>query len=276
MNNIILTKSSTENQIKSYFLKVLDLKQSNEQFPVDLEEVWPLVYPRKEEAVRYLKSEFIQDVDYQVLRKNAENPLGGRPTDIYKLTLSCMEYFIARKVQPVFNVYRSVFHQSVESGFRIPQTYSEALRLAADKEEENQKLLIENKALESENKRMQPRDQFVDIVFNSNKLLTMSEAAKSLKLKYGRNTLCKKLREIGIFYKSSNEPKQEYISCGYFEYKPVEVGNGRIIMQPFCSSRGLGYIAKKLGVIMVPETQITITVNNTTGIMNMSNNKKNK
>lgn len=151
--------------------------------------------------------------------------------------------------------------ENKEQQYQIPQTFSEALRLAADKTEENERLTIENKTLAAENKRMQPRDQFVDIVFNSDKLMTMSEAAKALKLPYGRNTLCKNMRELGVFYKNSNEPKQEYVSCGYFEYKLVRtLEDGRIIMQPFCSSRGLGFIAKKLGVVTAPGTQITITV----------------
>ncbi|MCL2041942.1 MAG: hypothetical protein FWG84_07905 [Bacteroidales bacterium] len=39
MNNTTksLAKTSTENEIKTYFLKVLELKQSGEEFPVDLE-----------------------------------------------------------------------------------------------------------------------------------------------------------------------------------------------------------------------------------------------
>ncbi|MER8077740.1 hypothetical protein ABS235_19910, partial [Acinetobacter pittii] len=48
----------------------------------------------------------LENIDYQVLRKNAENQKGGRPTNEYKLTVSCMEFFIARKVRPVFDVYR--------------------------------------------------------------------------------------------------------------------------------------------------------------------------
>ena len=110
---ITLTKSSTETEIKTYFKKVLELKQSGEEFPVNLELVWPLVYARKEEATRALKSEFIEDVDYQVLPKNAEQDekqWGGNNKIDYYLSVSCMEYFIARKVRPVFEVYRQVFH----------------------------------------------------------------------------------------------------------------------------------------------------------------------
>lgn len=57
---------------------------------------------------------FLQSIDYQVLRKNAENPKGGRPEQIYKISIPCLEFFIARKVRMVFEVYRQVFHQKIE------------------------------------------------------------------------------------------------------------------------------------------------------------------
>ena len=122
-----LTKQSTDQEIKAYFEEVLRMSRDSEEFPVNLDEVWPLVFGRKEEAVRALKNDrlFVENIDYQVLRKNAENPdsftqrcakpQGGRPTNIYMLSVPCLEFFIARKVRPVFEVYRQVFHK-VASG----------------------------------------------------------------------------------------------------------------------------------------------------------------
>ena len=115
----VLTKSSTEGEIKIYFEEIFRLKQSGEEFPVNLEIVYSVVYNRKEEAVRVLKTDFIEDVDYQVLRKNAENTssdyqAGGRPITDYYISVSCMEFFIARKIRSVFEVYRQVFHKVVE------------------------------------------------------------------------------------------------------------------------------------------------------------------
>lgn len=122
-----LTKQSTDQEIKAYFEEVLRMSRDSEEFPVNLDDVWPLVFGRKQEAVRALKNDrlFVENIDYQVLRKNAqnsevlrkdaENYQGGRPTEIYMLSLPCLEFFIARKVRPVFEVYRQVFHK-VASG----------------------------------------------------------------------------------------------------------------------------------------------------------------
>lgn len=107
-----LTKQSSDSEIKAYFNAVLKLAKSSEQFPVNLEEVWPLVYGKKSDAVQALQRDFIEDVDYQVLRQNPQNPNGGRPINEYKLSVSCLEYFIVKKVRPVFEVYRKVFHKT--------------------------------------------------------------------------------------------------------------------------------------------------------------------
>ena len=127
-----LTKQSTDQEIKAYFEEVLRLSKDSEEFPVNLDEVWPLVFGRKEEAVRALKNDrlFVEYIDYQVLRRNAENldsftqrcvkPQGGRPTNIYVLSVPCLEFFIARKVRPVFEVYRQVFHKLASGEIYYP------------------------------------------------------------------------------------------------------------------------------------------------------------
>lgn len=115
MANIVLTKESSEKEIKAYFAAVLKLTESQNEFPVNLDEVWPLVYGKKSDAVEALKRTFIEGVDYQILRQNPQNSQNGRPTTDYYLTVPCMEFFIARKVRPVFEVYRQVFHTTAKN-----------------------------------------------------------------------------------------------------------------------------------------------------------------
>lgn len=128
-----LTKQSTAQEIKAYFEEVLKLSKDSKEFPVNLDEVWPLVYSRKDKAVRALKEgeSFFEGIDYQPLPPNGErlnrNPLrndaqraengqfNGGDKVTYMLSIPCLEFFIARKVRPVFEVYRQVFHK-VASG----------------------------------------------------------------------------------------------------------------------------------------------------------------
>jgi len=135
-----------QQQIKDYFDGVLKLYKSGEEFPVNLDDVWPLAYGRKSDAVEALQKNFMQDIDYQVLRQNPQNPNGGRPVDEYHLTIECLEYFIARKVREVFNVYRAVFKKVATGEVAVlPKDYASALRELADQVERNEQLLIENK-----------------------------------------------------------------------------------------------------------------------------------
>ena len=142
---IQLTKQSSDSEIKAYFIQVLNLSRSKEEFPVNLDEVWPLVYSRRDKAIRALRCGeiFMEGIDYQVFPPNGEKsdtfshyggkvkddgedekPKGsfsvmGRPQNIYMLSIPCLEFFIARKVRPVFEVYRQVFHKVAGGGISL-------------------------------------------------------------------------------------------------------------------------------------------------------------
>lgn len=107
-----LTKQSSDSEIKRYFTAVLKLAKSSEQFPVNLDEVWMLVYAAKNKAVEALKRDFIENVDFKLINQKVEQVSGAKYVDMYYLSLSCLEFFIARKVRPVFEVYRKVFHKT--------------------------------------------------------------------------------------------------------------------------------------------------------------------
>lgn len=114
--NLILTKDSVPADIERYFRGVLALDQQDKVFSVNLDDVWQLAYTRKDAAVRALKANFIENVDYLPLPQNVERSEDGTfisgGTDYY-FTSACLEYFVARKIRPVFEVYRRVFHHAV-------------------------------------------------------------------------------------------------------------------------------------------------------------------
>ena len=93
------------------------MSKDSEEFPVNLDEVWPLVFGRKQEAVRALKNDklFVENIDFQPLRKDAQRSDNGQFNGCdkvtYMLSVPCLEFFIARKVRSVFEVYRQVFHK---------------------------------------------------------------------------------------------------------------------------------------------------------------------
>ena len=237
--NVILSKRSSSNEIKAYFIAILKLSKSDDPFPADLDEVWPLVYSRKSDATDSLRKNFIENVDFITMR---QNPHGGKFTATdYKLSISCLEYFIARKVRPVFEVYRQVFHKTP---YQIPQSYSEALMLAAKQAEQLEQA---NKQIE----RLQPKANFADAAFATDDKVDIGMAAKILKLGFGRNTLFQKLRQAGVFFSNRNEPKQRFVNAGYFEMKEkfIERDNhpGFVVTKTLVTQKGLAYINHLVG-----------------------------
>lgn len=126
-----LSKSSTEEQLKQYFIGIVELSKSSEEFPISLDDIWPIAYGRKDSAVKVLLKEFIegddfivQKADIEALRQKAEqnnfiNGIGGHNKESYYLSVSCAEYLVVRKVRSVFEVYRRVFHKVVNNGIDL-------------------------------------------------------------------------------------------------------------------------------------------------------------
>ena len=131
-----LSLSSSTEEIKRYFKAILELSKLDVPYPVNLDSCWMLAYSRKDNATKELTKNFIQDIDYQLFRQKAENPKGGRPTIEYHLSVSCLEYFIARKVRPVFDVYREVFHKVNEIAPKVAKSSAADKRKIARLEKE--------------------------------------------------------------------------------------------------------------------------------------------
>jgi len=226
MNELILTKESTASEIKVYFQKVLELKRSGEEFPVDFDEVWPIIYEYRHKASEFLKENFIEGVDFYLTQTGKvvkSNELQNGIKAEAKLTVSCMEFFVARKARSVFEVYRSVFHKVAEqSKFQLPQTFSEALMLAAKQAEqiESQQKQITSQA---------PKVLFADAVATSDRCVLVSELAKILKqngVDIGQNRLFIWLREKGYLCSKGeyyNQPTQKAMEMGLFELKKTSI-----------------------------------------------------
>lgn len=143
-------------------------------------------------------------------------------------------------------------------GFQVPQSFAEALMLAARQQmqiEEQQKQIEQkeekNQQLEKQNAKLKPKADFADKAFAMEGKCDIGQEAKILGFPFGRNTLFKKLREAGIFFSNRNEPKQKYIDAGYFEIKekpiPRENHPGFVVMVVLCTQKGLAYINHLFG-----------------------------
>lgn len=101
----------TQENLRSYFEWVKDRFDSGEQYPYDLEELVGIAFTSKQKAVEALKKDFRQPIDFtRSTTKLSGNPI---PKDIYKLTPICFESMVARRCQPVMEIYVKVFHAVV-------------------------------------------------------------------------------------------------------------------------------------------------------------------
>lgn len=103
------------------------------------------------------------------------------------------------------------------------------------------------KHLEEKNAKLQPKADFAETAFKAEGKVDIGQAAKILNLGFGRNTLFKKLKEVGVFFKDRNEPKQKYIDAGYFEMTllpPIHRDSHPDILyqKVLCKPKGLAYI----------------------------------
>jgi prophage antirepressor-like protein len=116
--------------------------------------------------------------------------------------------------------------------YKIPQTYPEALRLAADLAEQNQKLL--------------PKAEQYDRFISGDNYQAMNIVAKALGI--GRNKLFRLLRDRRILM-NNNTPYQRYIDAGYFvvKEKPIQMG-GDVINKPqtYVTAKGVDWLSRLL------------------------------
>lgn len=120
--------------------------------------------------------------------------------------------------------------------YGIPQTYAEALQLAADQA----KQLLEQK----------PKVEFFDAVAESKDAIEIASVAKVLNVPgVGRNKLFEFLRNHKVLMRN-NQPYQKYIDCGYFRIieQKYERSNGEtcINIKTLVYQRGVKYIQELL------------------------------
>ena len=120
------------------------------------------------------------------------------------------------------------------------------IKLATNLKEEQ----IKRIAVEKENAALKPKAALMDKIIDSGEKIDIGQTAKILGLPYGRNTLFKKLRDLGVFFKNRNEPKQEYVDRKYFELKEQWIERNShdsfMIVKVLVTQKGLEFINKIL------------------------------
>ena len=108
-----------------------------------------------------------------------------------------------------------------------------------------------------ENNKLRPKAEFMDKVMDADERIDIGQSAKILNLPFGRNTLFLKLRDMGVFFKNKNEPKQEYVKRGYFVLKEKWIDrnnhDGFMVLKVLVTQKGLEFLANLFKVVEQPK-----------------------
>lgn len=188
---------------------------------------------------RINKYEFVENIDYVIVTK--------------KLVTEANDYFISLDMSKELSMVENnekgkqarryfIEIEKKSKALSVPQNFSQALRLAANLQEQNERLLEIQQIQE-------PKVKVYDTIIDSKDLLSMDKVAKIIDAGMGRNNLFKKLREEHILMKD-NTPYQEYVNRGYFKIKEgnftTNTGNIKITKTTYTTQVGLVYLQKKL------------------------------
>jgi anti-repressor protein len=166
---------------------------------------------------------------------------GSRKDPVYELTKKeCL--YIATKFNDearakLINRWEQLENERMEQ-HNIPQTFSQALMLAAKQAE---KLELQSKQIQE----LEPKADFYDAVTDSKTAIDIGRAAKVLDMGIGRNKLFQKLRDEKILM-YNNIPYQEYIDRGYFrviesKYQKPD-GSTHIQLKTLVYQKGMTFI----------------------------------
>lgn len=200
---------------------------------------------------RISKYGFVENQDFEVFTEIGENPLGGRPTTEYALSIdmakelamvennekgrAIRKYFIEKEQEARQNLLAMPnFNDPVAAARAWADQYEKNRQLALDnkrKEEELAKSNQEVASLSATITQMQPKVSYYDMILANKSTVTVTQVAQD----YGMSARAfnKKLNELKLQRKVSGQwiLYQPYLDKGYVHSKPVDISrsSGKII-----------------------------------------------
>ena len=206
--------------------------------------------------IRNLLSQGVSESNFGLSSYKQSQPNGGtKNVPCYKLTkkgcLILASGYDALLREKIINRWEELETKERTGGFAVPQTFAEALMLAAKQQlaleekekkiaalsEEQERLLIENTKqgetineqgeqiikLTSDISQMKPKVDYCDIILQSISTVLITQIAQD----YGMSAVAfnKKLAELHIQHKVNNQwiLYAPYVSMGYVQSKPVNI-----------------------------------------------------
>jgi len=161
--------------------------------------------------------------------------------------LPAAEAFERLVFEEILPSIRKTGSYSIGQQFPVPQTFSEALKLAYD-----QSIVIEQqqKSLEVKDQSIAQKDQYIvasnEASIKAGEILVREFVKSNDLIDLGEKQFYEWMREQGFILKESREPYQRYVKLGHFTWKPTrEVIGGKFRYTLRITPRGKIWLAGK-------------------------------
>lgn len=131
----------------------------------------------------------------------------GRTLPCYYLTkkgcLILASGYDAKLREKIIDRWEELERQHRYGSFEVPQTFADALLLAAQQQKQLESLAEQNKLQSQQLKESAPKVQYFDKALSSTGTFTATQIAKEFG--WGAETLNRKLKELGVHYKQNGQ-----------------------------------------------------------------------
>lgn len=169
------------------------------------------------DLLKVIRDEFEEEIGIgQISETLYKHPQNGQEYPMFELTLSQAKQILVREskfVRKAVIAYIERLENEIKSMFKVPQTFAEALQLAADQAreiEENKKLIAEQK----------PKAEYFDALVDRKLNINFRDTAKEIGVK--EKDFIKFLLDRQYLYRDKKgqlKPIASYVDKGLFEIK---------------------------------------------------------